>query len=124
MSAQPHHEDPSSETRDIEKNQHHKDFEVDHDHENSSATHSDHDASTIGDDDDEEHDSGDLTHPATQPITREKTRRSEDLRRAGSNVLSAIASRVTTRGWPEPPPPPDGGFQAWLQVACVRIFTL
>lgn len=46
-------------------------------------------------------------------ITREKTRRS----------IYAVASRVSrfsTVGLPEPPPPPDGGLEAWTQVACVR----
>ncbi|KAI1385463.1 MFS general substrate transporter [Hypoxylon trugodes] len=44
-------------------------------------------------------------------------RASQDLRRTTSNVLSQVASRITTRTWPEPPPPPDGGANAWTQVA-------
>ncbi|KAI0202107.1 major facilitator superfamily domain-containing protein [Astrocystis sublimbata] len=44
-------------------------------------------------------------------------RASEDLRRTASNVLTQVVSRITTRDWPEPPPPPDGGLQAWTQVA-------
>ncbi|KAH8762091.1 major facilitator superfamily domain-containing protein [Diaporthe sp. PMI_573] len=58
-------------------------------------------------------------------MRRQRTARaSEDLRRTASNVLSTIASRLTTRGWPEPPPPPDGGIKAWTQVACgwIAIF--
>lgn len=113
---------------DLEKNQYREDVRqahADDDHETSSDIHSDRDASTIGDHDDAadaQEDPSGLFQPVTQPITREKTRRSNDLRRPASNVLSAIASRISTRGWPEPPPPPDGGFQAWLQVGCVRIF--
>ncbi|KAI2635900.1 MFS general substrate transporter [Hypomontagnella submonticulosa] len=50
---------------------------------------------------------------------------SADLRRTTSNVLSTVASRITTRTWPEPPPPPDGGINAWTQVAMgwLVIFT-
>ncbi|KAI0104646.1 major facilitator superfamily domain-containing protein [Nemania sp. FL0031] len=44
-------------------------------------------------------------------------RASGDLRRTASNVLSHVASRITTRNWEEPPPPPDGGLDAWTQVA-------
>jgi hypothetical protein len=53
------------------------------------------------------------------------THTSRDLRRTASNVLSHVASRLTTRDWPEPPPPPDGGRQAWTQVAMgfLVIFT-
>lgn len=124
MSAHQHHR-PSSRNGDIEKDTYREDGGVDHNHEHdTSDDHSDHDASSIGDHDDIEQDLRDLSQPITQPITREKTRasrKSNDLRGPASNVLSAIASRVTTRGWPEPPPPPDGGFKAWVQVACVRI---
>jgi MFS family permease len=42
---------------------------------------------------------------------------STDLQRATSNVLSRIASRVTTHSLAEPGPPPDGGRKAWLQCA-------
>lgn len=122
MSAHPH-ASPSFQGGDVEKNlghfdEHHHD--TDHD---TSDDHSNHDGSSHDDDHDdiEEH-----LGPLTQPITREKTRNSRasgDLRRTASNVLSAVASRVTTRGWPEPPPPPDGGFKAWLQVACVCLDT-
>ncbi|KAI1810609.1 MFS general substrate transporter [Poronia punctata] len=42
---------------------------------------------------------------------------STDLRRTTSNVLAHVASRISTRTWPEPPPPPDGGLKAWTQVA-------
>ncbi|KAI1258676.1 MFS general substrate transporter [Xylariaceae sp. FL1019] len=43
-------------------------------------------------------------------------RASGDLRRTASNALAHVASRITTRTWPEPPPPPDGGVKAWTQV--------
>ncbi|KAH9993268.1 MFS general substrate transporter [Xylariaceae sp. FL0662B] len=48
----------------------------------------------------------------------------EELRRTTS-ILSQVASRITTRTWPEPPPPPDGGVKAWTQVATgwLVIFT-
>lgn len=105
----------------IEKDQYHESSGLDHtDHENSDA-HSDHDGSSI-EEDHEDVEEG--PSRLTQPITREKSRasrKSTDLRRSASNVLSAVVSRVTTRGWPEPPPPPDGGSRAWLQVACVCV---
>lgn len=48
-----------------------------------------------------------------------------ELRRTASNVLDRVASRITTRSIRDPPPPPDGGFHAWLQVAMgwIIIFT-
>ncbi|KAH9904409.1 major facilitator superfamily domain-containing protein [Xylariomycetidae sp. FL2044] len=58
--------------------------------------------------------------------TRERAARaSQELKRTTSNALSHVASRLSTRGWPEPPPPPDGGVQAWTQVAMgwLVIFT-
>ncbi|KAH8201551.1 hypothetical protein TruAng_004322 [Truncatella angustata] len=59
--------------------------------------------------------------------TSEKStsRASRDLRRTASNVLSNALSRLSTRIRDEPPPPPDGGLQAWSQVACgfLVIFT-
>ncbi|KAI1207669.1 MFS general substrate transporter [Annulohypoxylon truncatum] len=50
---------------------------------------------------------------------------SEEVRRTTSNVIAHVASRITTRTWPEPPPPPDGGINAWTQVAMgwLVIFT-
>ncbi|KAI1453893.1 MFS general substrate transporter [Annulohypoxylon moriforme] len=58
--------------------------------------------------------------------TRNKRSRvSDDIRRTTSNVIAHVASRITTRTWPEPPPPPDGGVHAWTQVAMgwLVIFT-
>lgn len=40
-----------------------------------------------------------------------------ELRRTASNVLERVASRITTRSIRDPPPPPDGGLNAWTQVA-------
>ncbi|PSR87389.1 hypothetical protein BD289DRAFT_234345 [Coniella lustricola] len=83
---------------------------------------SDHDgswkSSHDGDRDDAAHDLETLTQPITHQETRTSNRRSGDLRRNASNVLTAVASRMSTRGWPDPGPPPDGGMKAWTQVAC------
>ncbi|RYP42196.1 hypothetical protein DL767_000360 [Monosporascus sp. MG133] len=51
--------------------------------------------------------------------TKEMTgiRPSGELRKTASNVLSQVASRMTTRSRPETLPPPDGGVKAWTQVA-------
>lgn len=49
---------------------------------------------------------------------------SVELKRTASNVLSKVASRMTTISIPEPPPPPDGGLHAWTQVACGWIVIL
>lgn len=69
--------------------------------------------------------SQDVTHPV--PTEKETTstehsipindrrsiiRASEDLRRTASNILTHVASRITTRHLDEPPPPPDGGLNA------------
>lgn len=84
----------------------------------------DHDVTTQGSHEDGGGGDGDDDVASTAPpsMRRQRTARaSEDLRRTASNVLSNIASRITTRGWPEPPPPPDGGVKAWTQVACVRL---
>lgn len=32
-------------------------------------------------------------------------------------TLSRVTSRITTHSYPDPGPPPDGGLQAWVQVA-------
>jgi hypothetical protein len=45
------------------------------------------------------------------------TSTSLELRRTASNVLDRVASRITTRSIRDPPPPPDGGLNAWVQVA-------
>ncbi|KAF2718278.1 MFS general substrate transporter [Polychaeton citri CBS 116435] len=42
---------------------------------------------------------------------------SREIKRTASNTLSKVASRLTTRSLAEPPPPPDGGWEAWIQVA-------
>lgn len=57
--------------------------------------------------------------PIGRHLTKETSaiRHSEDLRRTASHMLTQVASRMTTRSWPEPPPPPDGGVKAWTQVA-------
>lgn len=39
------------------------------------------------------------------------------LKKTPSNVLSKVASRLTTRSIPDPPAPPNGGLKAWTQVA-------
>ncbi|OTB02075.1 hypothetical protein M426DRAFT_323019 [Hypoxylon sp. CI-4A] len=87
-------------------------------------------ASSIDDDEDDnairQHRTKDEENAIRRVGTRERcTRVSEDLRRTTSNVLSQVASRITTRTWPEPPPPPDGGVEAWTQVAMgwLVIFT-
>ncbi|KAK7755448.1 hypothetical protein SLS62_002676 [Diatrype stigma] len=49
-------------------------------------------------------------------------RHSNDLRRTASHVLTQVASRMTTRSWREPPPPPDGGVKAWTQFTDVNSF--
>jgi hypothetical protein len=46
---------------------------------------------------------------------------SEELRKTASNVLTQVASRITSRTLPEPPPPPDGGLRA---VSKYHDFTL
>lgn len=53
------------------------------------------------------------------------TRQSQDLKRTASNVLTKVASRLTTHSIVNPPPPPDGGITAWTQVAMgwLVIFT-
>lgn len=40
-----------------------------------------------------------------------------ELTRLHSNALSRIVSRLSTRDLDDPGPPPDGGLQAWTQVA-------
>jgi hypothetical protein len=45
---------------------------------------------------------------------RKETTTSLELRQTASNVLTRV---LTTRSIRDPPPPPDGGFKAWLQVA-------
>lgn len=54
-------------------------------------------------------------HAASRRQTGTTT--SLELRRTASNVLDRVASRITTRSIRDPPPPPDGGLNAWVQVA-------
>lgn len=60
-----------------------------------------------------------------EPAEDSKGDASFDLRRTASNVLSKVASRITTRSIVNPPPAPDGGLKAWTQVAMgwIVIFT-
>lgn len=44
-----------------------------------------------------------------------------ELKEVASHALSRVASRLTTRDIVDPGPPPDGGLQAWLQVAMAWI---
>ncbi|KAI6345857.1 hypothetical protein MCOR25_011006 [Pyricularia grisea] len=48
-------------------------------------------------------------------------KKSTELQKSISNVLSRAATHLTTRSLPEPPPPPDGGLRAWSQVACAWL---
>lgn len=90
-------------------------------HETPDDTHDDsHDETMSHDDHDSSNDDVESTAPRSIMSRQRTARASEDLRGTASNVLSHIASRISTRGWPEPPPPPDGGAKAWTQVACVR----
>jgi hypothetical protein len=50
-------------------------------------------------------------------VTKRGAGNSLELRRTASNVLDRVASRIITRSIRDPPPPPDGGFNAWVQVA-------
>lgn len=40
------------------------------------------------------------------------------LKKTTSNVLTKVASHMTTRSIIDPGPPPDGGITAWTQVMC------
>ncbi|KAI1822579.1 major facilitator superfamily domain-containing protein [Xylaria intraflava] len=58
--------------------------------------------------------------PVHSTPTKERSnspKASDELRRTTSNVLAQVVSRISTRTWPEPAPPPDGGLKAWTQVA-------
>jgi MFS family permease len=54
-----------------------------------------------------------------------RCRASTEVKRVASNAVSRIASRLSTRSWPDPPPAPDGGVKAWTQVVMgwLVIFT-
>jgi predicted MFS family arabinose efflux permease len=50
----------------------------------------------------------------------------EPVTKTNSNIAKKILSRVSTKkSWIDPGPPPDGGFQAWLQCAmgCTIVVT-
>ncbi|KAL1586262.1 hypothetical protein WHR41_05500 [Cladosporium halotolerans] len=65
----------------------------------------------------EDHESYEESHKTETNGSRRPQQHSLELRQTASNVLDRVASRITTRSIRDPPPPPDGGFQAWLQVA-------
>lgn len=65
----------------------------------------------------EDHESYEESHKTETNGSRRPHQHSLELRQTASNVLDRVASRITTRSIRDPPPPPDGGFQAWLQVA-------
>jgi hypothetical protein len=52
--------------------------------------------------------------PNASSSRKETGKPSLELRQTASNVLTRV---LTTRSIRDPPPPPDGGFKAWLQVA-------
>jgi hypothetical protein len=52
--------------------------------------------------------------PNASSRSKERGKTSLELRQTASNVLTRV---LTTRSIRDPPPPPDGGFKAWLQVA-------
>ncbi|KAF7190929.1 Aspyridones efflux protein apdF [Pseudocercospora fuligena] len=39
----------------------------------------------------------------------------------GATLARTISRRSAASSWQDPGPPPDGGFQAWLQCACVHL---
>jgi MFS family permease len=53
--------------------------------------------------------------PITQGSPLKKTKSTS------SAVIGRVASHLTTRSLTDPGPPPDGGFQAWLQVFCAWL---
>lgn len=55
----------------------------------------------------------DEIQPKQEPVSRP----SQDLKKVASNVLTKVASRLTTHSIVNPPPAPDGGVHAWTQVA-------
>lgn len=59
-----------------------------------------------------------------QPKQEPESRPSQDLKRVASNVLTKVASRLTQHSL-VPSPAPDGGVNAWTQVAMgwLVIFT-
>ncbi|KAF2966235.1 hypothetical protein GQX73_g7329 [Xylaria multiplex] len=84
-------------------------FEVHSDHDDVASFSGSHDRDAI-------HLPTSPGHKVSADLARSKSRASGDLIRTASNVLAQVASRVTTKTWPEPPPAPDGGLKAWTQV--------
>jgi hypothetical protein len=65
----------------------------------------------------EDHESYEEYEKSEHASKRAANGTSLELRRTASNVLDRVASRITTRSIRDPPPPPDGGLNAWVQVA-------
>ena len=57
---------------------------------------------------------------AGNPGLTQKASRPE-LKRVASDTLSKVASRLSTRDIIDPGPPPDGGLEAWIQVAMAWV---
>ncbi|KAK4118936.1 MFS general substrate transporter [Parathielavia appendiculata] len=65
--------------------------------------------------------------PLSKPRTRED-RQDDGADGTGNSVLSRAVSRVLTKAstkssW-NPGPPPDGGWQAWIAVACTHLIVM
>lgn len=53
-----------------------------------------------------------------EKASRVRRNSSLDLKRTASNVLSKVASRLTTRSIVDPPPAPDGGLKVREMIDC------